>query len=242
MTTILGVRFLTGDARTVVRDGLQGGLVVVPSAPVLVGMRDDPALREALLGADKAVTDSGLMVLLWRLTGGGRITRVSGLEYLKLLLDQPDLRETGRVLWVMPSVDSRDRNLTWLKANGHTTSAEACYVAPLYPPGALTDTELLGLARRMRPSQIILCLGGGTQERLGYYLRRSLEHRPGIHCIGAAIAFLSGEQVRIPAWADRFYLGWLFRSFSNPRRFVPRYYKALRLIPLFLRYRDRPPV
>ena len=37
---------------------------------------------------------------------------------------------------------------------------------------------------------------------------------PAIHCIGAALGFLTGDQVRIPHWADQWILGWLFRGFN----------------------------
>jgi len=68
-----------------------------------------------------------------------------------------------------------------------------------------------------------------------------LSYLPAIHCIGAAIAFLSGDQVHIPVWADSFYLGWLFRSISEPTRYIPRYWDARKLLPLMARYRDRLP-
>jgi UDP-N-acetyl-D-mannosaminuronic acid transferase (WecB/TagA/CpsF family) len=85
-----------------------------------------------------------------------------------------------------------------------------------------------------------LTLGGGTQEQVGYYIKRNLDFRPAIHCIGAAIAFLSGDQVRIPEWADRLYLGWLFRCFSKSS-YVSRYWNARKLLPLILHYRDNLP-
>jgi UDP-N-acetyl-D-mannosaminuronic acid transferase (WecB/TagA/CpsF family) len=84
-------------------------------------------------------------------------------------------------------------------------------------------------------------LGGGTQERLGLYLKRNLTYQPAIHCIGAAMAFLSGDQVHIPRWADALGLGWMFRSVSDPKRYGPRYWDARNLAPLILRYRDRLP-
>ena len=77
-----------------------------------------------------------------------------------------------------------------------------------------------------------MTIGGGNQERLGLYLKRNLSYLPAIHCIGAAIAFLSGDQVHIPVWADKFYLGWLFRSLSEPKRYIPRYWAAFSLYPL----------
>jgi UDP-N-acetyl-D-mannosaminuronic acid transferase (WecB/TagA/CpsF family) len=89
---------------------------------------------------------------------------------------------------------------------------------------------------------VVVTIGGGTQERLGLYLKRHLSYLPAIHCIGAAIAFLSGDQVHIPTWADRRYLGWLFRCVSNPKRFVPRYWDARQLFGLMVRYRDTLPV
>jgi UDP-N-acetyl-D-mannosaminuronic acid transferase (WecB/TagA/CpsF family) len=64
---------------------------------------------------------------------------------------------------------------------------------------------------------------------------------PAIHCIGAAIAFLSGDQVNIPAWADKYFLGWAFRSFSEPRRYIPRYWQARKLLGLMLRNRSNLP-
>ncbi|NBU73442.1 MAG: glycosyltransferase, partial [Bacteroidetes bacterium] len=79
------------------------------------------------------------------------------------------------------------------------------------------------------------------QEKLGSWLKLRLSYKPSIVCIGAAIGFLTGDQVKIPAWADHLCLGWLIRCLSNPTRFIPRYLKALRLIYLAARYRDRAP-
>ena len=239
---ILGIRFFTGTAEKAVQLALPGGLVVVPSAPVLIAMEHDAAHRDALVNADLAITDSGLMVLLWRWMTGERITRVSGLEYLKRFLAEPSVREPGAVLWIMPTPAARDRNVAWLRSQGFPTTVEDCYLAPMYPAGELSDPALIELVRRRRPKHIIVGLGGGVQERLAFSVKRQLDYRPGIHCIGAAIGFLSGEQVRIPMWADFLFLGWLFRSLSAPRKFFPRYWKARKLIGLMRKYRDRLPV
>jgi UDP-N-acetyl-D-mannosaminuronic acid transferase (WecB/TagA/CpsF family) len=88
---------------------------------------------------------------------------------------------------------------------------------------------------------VILTIGGGSQERLGLYLKQRLSYRPAIHCIGAAIAFLSGDQVHIPVWVDKLYLCWLFRCLSNPKRHIPRYWSARKLVALMWRYRNRLP-
>jgi UDP-N-acetyl-D-mannosaminuronic acid transferase (WecB/TagA/CpsF family) len=238
---ILGIRFFIGTPEAALQIGLRGGLVVVPAAPALVDLPGDAPYREALLNSDLAITDSGLMVLLWRLITGERITRVSGLEYLKLMLAEPSVHEPGAVLWIMPTPAARDQNVAWLRSQGFPTTADDCYLAPMYGSGALSDPALVEKVHKMRPRHIIVGLGGGVQERLGLHLKRSLDYKPGIHCIGAAIGFLSGEQVNIPTWADYFFLGWLFRTLSEPRKFFPRYWKARKLVGIMWKYRERVP-
>jgi len=239
---ILGIDFFTGEAREAVALGLRGGLVVVPSAPVLLAMAEDPYTREALLNSDLAITDSGLMVLLWRFIKRVKLRRVSGLEYLRLLLDDPALQAPGSTFWVMPTVATMEKTLHWMNRKGYPTTREDCYIAPRYGSAHVTDPALLEIINRRKPAHIVMAIGGGVQEKLAYYLKMGACYRPAIHCTGAAIGFLSGDQARIPDWADRLYLGWLFRCLHAPGRFIPRYWNARKLIPLLLKYRERCPV
>jgi UDP-N-acetyl-D-mannosaminuronic acid transferase (WecB/TagA/CpsF family) len=240
--TILGIRFFAGTAEEAVRLGLRGGLVVAPSAPVLVTMVDDPGTRAALLGCKLALTDSGLMVLLWNFLRRDHVQRVSGLEYLELILRDPSLAEPGAMFWIMPNESALERCLAWLQERGYPAARENFYVAPIYPAGELRDEKLLAAIAGPRPRQVFLAIGGGVQERLGFYLQENLASPPGLHCIGAAIGFLTGDQVNIPMWADRWRLGWFFRVVAEPGRFGPRYWKARRLVPLLLKYGERLPV
>ncbi len=239
---ILGIRFFIGTAQGAINEiSRHGGLVVVPAAPALKNLSHDQQYRDALLGADFAVADSALMVLLWNLIERNRIFKLSGLKYLRVLIEQEQFRQPGNSFWVMPSPAAAERNAAWLRKSGIPVADTDIYVAPIY--GAeIHDPELLERLEGRRPKHLVLGIGGGTQERLGFYLRQNLNYRPAIHCVGAAIAFLSGDQVRIPVWVDQVGLGWLWRSISNPRRFVPRYWDARHLVPLMLRYRDRLPV
>jgi UDP-N-acetyl-D-mannosaminuronic acid transferase (WecB/TagA/CpsF family) len=140
----------------------------------------------------------------------------------------------------MPTAPSARRNVGWLNEHGVHVDTENVYLAPMYG-GSVEDEALLRQLELRRPRHIIVGLGGGTQERLGLYLKRKLSYKPAIHCIGAAIAFLSGDQVRIPVWVDHAGLGWLWRSASNPPVYVPRYWAARQLAPMILRYRHRLP-
>lgn len=238
---ILGVRFFTGTAaQSVEQMKSKGGLLVVPAAPALKDLPTHNAYREALLDADLAITDSALMVMVWNVLHHDRVRRTSGLEYLRRLLEEPEARQPGNTLWIMASQESAARNLAWLRAQGILVPESHIYLAPMYQ-GEIDDPRLMQLIRGQKPKHIIVTVGGGTQERLGQYIKHAAGYRPAIHCIGAAIAFLSGDQVRIPVWADRMGLGWLLRCLSSPQRYVPRYWAARKLVGLMVRYRDRMP-
>lgn len=237
---ILGLQFFTGTTAQAVDLMKAGGLLVVPAAPALKDLPLNSAYRDALLGADLTITDSGFMVLLWNLIERDNIPKVSGLAYLRQLLLEEDFRRPGNTFWIMSSDVSSQRNREWLASESINVSEEDIYVAPIYG-SELKDPKLLARIRQRNPQHIVVTLGGGTQERLGLYLKQNLDHRPSIHCIGAAIGFLSGDQVKIPVWADKLFMGWLFRCLSEPKRYVARYWSARKLLPLLLKYRDRLP-
>jgi UDP-N-acetyl-D-mannosaminuronic acid transferase (WecB/TagA/CpsF family) len=257
---ILGIDFFDGSARAAIALMREGGLLVIPAAPALKDLDRNPDYRDALLNADLAITDSAFMVLIWNRLQQTRIRRLSGLEYLRVLLLEPGVRRPGNTAWIMASPISAQRNRAWLERQGIAVPDDHLYLAPMYTavvgaepseadPYSLSDPVLLERLERLRPQHIILTIGGGTQERLGLYLKRNLSYRPAIHCVGAAIAFLSGDQVSIPMWADRYYLGWLFRSLSEPKRYGPRYWEARKLLNLMRRNRSylpplksRPPI
>ena len=228
---ILGLDFFDGDAAGAVERALDHrGLIVAPSGTCFRRLQRDDVYRRAMLEADLILPDSGLMVLLWRLLRGGRIRRVSGLAYLKELLGLAAFRQDRSILWVLPNEEARDQTVSWLQAHGFLTTAEDCYVAPIYG-GRVEDPVLL---EARQPGHVVIALSGGVQEKLGAYLRPGLTHQPAIHCIGAALGFITGYQVAIPNWADRLYLGWLFRLLTNPRTFLPRALDALALPRMML--------
>jgi hypothetical protein len=160
------------------------------------------------------------------------------------------MKQPGAVLWVVPTERSKTKLLDFLSKGtgvqlGHSPHAlsedrtrqtrplypvtdDDTYVAPKYGRN-VQDGILLDIVKRRRPRHIVIAVGGGIQDKLGRYLLVRLGYRPAVHSIGAAIGFLTGDQIRIPLWADRYYVGWLFRSFAQPMVFVPRFWSARKL-------------
>jgi len=239
---ILGIRFFVGDAQQAIDVVAErGGVVVVPAGPALCTLATDGQYREAVLAADLAIADSAFMVLLWNLLYRPRISKLSGLEYLRALLLRESFRAAGATFWVMPRKDSAQRSVEWLQKNGVQVDSASVHIAPFYN-GCVEDPALLEAIERLRPRHVVVGLGGGVQEPLGIYLKRNLSYLPAIHCVGAAIAFLAGDQVHIPVWTDHLGLGWLWRILSDPKRYFPRYWGARRLAQLMIRYGERLPV
>jgi N-acetylglucosaminyldiphosphoundecaprenol N-acetyl-beta-D-mannosaminyltransferase len=221
----------------------QGGLICAPSGPGLCDLASDDFYVEALNNADLNLPDSGLAILLLRLLKIGRLPRTSGLGFLTALLHRPELQQVGASLWVMPTQSAADRNMNYLRGVGVQVEQQSCYVAPMYPKnGPVCDESLRRILSEQKPPFVFICTGSGSQEKLGFWLKQSLGYRPAICCIGAAIAFLSGEQAKVSPLADKLCLGWFVRCLHDPKRFIPRYLRAFKLVGLVLKYRDKSPV
>jgi len=238
---ILGLRFFNGDVDEAVALMFQrGGFLVAPSGTCFIRLREDEPYRGAMLSADLAIADSGLMVILWRLLRGESIQRISGLKYLKHLLR--NLKGEGtEVFWILPSEHARQKLVDWSQREVFSINRENSYVAPRYGSD-VEDRDLLALIERNRVSNVIIAIGSGAQEKLGFYLRENLSYRQAIHCTGAAIGFIIGDQIMIPDWADRFYLGWLLRLIAQPQIFIPRLRRGFALPWLIWKYGEKMPV
>ena len=238
---ILGIKFFNGNVDEAV--GLMerhGGYVVAPSGTCFARLREDEPYRRAMLSADLVIADSGLMVLMWRLLRHEKIQRISGLQYLKQLLTNLERERNARVFWILPGTRARQNLLDFFRRKAFPVKIEDCYVAPRYGL-EIEGRHLLALVEECRPAHIVIAIGSGPQEKLGHYLRENLSYRPPIHCTGAALGFITGDQITIPDWADRFFLGWFLRLMAQPRRFIPRLIRGFELPWLIAQYGENLP-
>lgn len=239
---ILGLRFFNGDVdEAVAFMRRHGGYLVAPSGTCFARLREDETYRRAMLSADLAIADSGLMVLTWRLLRREKVQRISGLKYLKQLLTKLKREENERVFWILPGTRAQQKLVDRFRSEAFPVRIEDCYVAPRYGL-EIEDRNLLALVEERHPAHIVIAIGSGPQEKLGHYLCENLSYRPAIHCTGAALGFITGDQIAIPDWADRFFLGWLFRLLAQPRRFIPRLIRGFELPWLIWKYGEKMPV
>ena len=239
---VLGIDFINTSVKQVVNILKHGGLLVVPAAPALINVKNDPDYYSALQNADVVIPDSGYMALLWNTFHRRKIKRISGLEFLISFFNDEEVKRSSELLLVDPRPTEAQHNLNYLKNTGFKITDDISYVAPMYKKNKIEDAELLNIIEHKKPKYIIINLGGGTQEKLGAYLKKNLSYKPAIICTGAAIAFLTGQQASIPNWGDKLFLGWLFRCIQNPKLYVPRYFKAFQLAVFMFRYGQQQPL
>src|SRR5437016_9637905 len=100
---ILGIQFFNGDVDDAVQSMVRhGGFLIAPSGTCFARLREDERYRRAVLAADLAIADSGLMVVLCHLFRRESLQRVSGLKYLKHLLARLKGAGIGEVFWIVP--------------------------------------------------------------------------------------------------------------------------------------------
>ena len=240
---MLGVDFFIGRApEAVAYISKHGGLVVAPAAPSLVALQDDPDYRRVIADADLAIADGGWAVLFWRLLKRDKITRISGLALFKAFLETSEARVPKNIFFILPTEKAKARTMEFGRSSDYPIETDDCYVAPKYFT-PIEDPNLVAILDSRKPKHIIIGIGGGMQDKLGSYLKHGLSYRPAIYCIGAAPGFVTGDQVFIPMWADRFFVGWMIRLITQPRTLFPRLWSARRLPGMMLRYGESlPPV
>jgi UDP-N-acetyl-D-mannosaminuronic acid transferase (WecB/TagA/CpsF family) len=231
---ILGIQFFKGKTEevfTFLKN--KGGLLTVPAAPALVTIAHDKDYYDALLESDIVIPDSGYMVLIWNTFFKNKINKISGLEFINFFVENIHKFKDDTFFLVNPSDVDGKINKDFLTAKGLKLEEKDIYTAPFYN-GNVNDFHLLSLIEMQKPKWIFINIGGGTQEKLGLFLKHKLSYSPAILCTGAALAFKTGRQVNMPSWVDYIYMGWLLRCISNPKVFIPRYFSGFKLLSMIL--------
>ena len=231
----LEINFIDATYEEIIKKLDNGGLLVVPAAPALATIDSNPKYFNALKKSDFAIFDSGFLCLVLRITKMIKVKKMSGLEFIRKFILNVKKNVDNEVFLVEPSEHEAILNKTYFEKNNINIKNNQ-HIAPMYGD-KIIDTALIETLSVSQPKFVIINLGGGVQEVLGLYIKNHFEdksYKPIIICTGAAVAFLTGSQARIPSFVDKIYLGWLARCFSNPRVFIPRYLSGFKLFRLII--------
>jgi N-acetylglucosaminyldiphosphoundecaprenol N-acetyl-beta-D-mannosaminyltransferase len=232
---ILDITFSAGNESEIINQFLKDkGYLVCPAASALVEAEENKYFKDCLVNSSLAILDSGMLVILNNFFQKEKFTRLSGLSYLRKAFEILDTSEFEKSLWVLPNEINVEATGRLLKSKKNV--GLKYYLAPQYPKyGPIEDPSLLNIITNQSPKHVFIGLGGGTQERLAYLINKNFNKKICIHCIGASISFLNGTQVYIPVLFDKLFLGWLLRCLRNPITYIPRYFKSLKIISLYIR-------
>lgn len=233
---LFNIRFIDANFSEIIVELEKGGTMVAPAAPALGTIDFDKEYHQSLIASHFAIFDSGLLCIALLLLKRIKVKKISGLAFMREFLSHLSTFPNESIFLIDPSLDDSYANKELLSKFGYELKSSYQYVAPIYKAGKIDDAILLANLSSLKPKYIILNLGGGVQEKLAEYLQKNLkEFNPSIICTGAAIAFLTGRQAKIPELVDKLYLGWLARCISNYKRFVPRYTQGFKIFPMLLK-------
>ena len=211
------------------------GLFVFPSGPGLASIESEFNYLESLRNSDYVFFDSGYFVLLLKILKNISVKKFSGYLFLKLLFKKFKKKNNFKILSVDPSHTLSIKNRNFFIKLGISEKRIFNYTSPIYDSSKIIDKQLLNTVNKIKPNYVILNLGGGVQEILGYYLKKNLNMKTKIICTGAAISFFTKDQAPINKFLDTFFLGWLTRIIFKPSIYLPRYLKAFQLFKIVLK-------
>ncbi len=206
------------------------GYVCVAAVHTVMASREDPELREAVLGSDLTVPDGQPLVWAMNALGHDLPSRVYGPE----LMDRACARaaETGQRFYLY---GGRNQGaLVQLALNLRRRHPGLKIVGGYAPPyRELTPEEEDAIAAEInRSGADVVWVGIGVpkQEKWMARMRERLE-APVLVGVGAAFDFHAGLQPQAPQSLQRLGLEWAYRLAHEPRRLFKRY---ARYNPLFV--------
>tara|TARA_B100001093_G_scaffold520448_1_gene616051 strand:+ start:532 stop:1263 length:732 start_codon:yes stop_codon:yes gene_type:complete len=229
------IEFIDINSKDFKKISNKNGLFVFPSGPGLATIKNNFEYLQSLRNSDFVFFDSGYFVLLLKILKNINVEKFSGYRFLRLLFKQFKKNKNFKILSVDPSKKLSITNRNFFINLGIRKKKIVNYISPIYNNSKIEDKKLLRIVNTIKPNYIILNLGGGVQEILGFYLKKNLKFKTKIICTGAAISFFTKDQAPINSLLDKFFLGWLTRIIFNSRTYFPRYFKALKLLKIVLK-------
>jgi exopolysaccharide biosynthesis WecB/TagA/CpsF family protein len=208
----------------------EGFTVATINLDHVVKLGRDRAFREAYGRHTHVTADGNPIVWLSRLAGQREVALVPGSELVAPVAALAAERDVPVALF-----GATDASLTAAAGALRAAHPGLDIVLTLAPPmgfdpdGAAADAAIAAI-EASGARLVFLALGAPKQERFAARAARALPET-GFLSIGAGLDFLSGAQVRAPAWVRAVAAEWLWRMLSDPRRLAARYGACILALP-----------
>jgi N-acetylglucosaminyldiphosphoundecaprenol N-acetyl-beta-D-mannosaminyltransferase len=200
---------------------LPGYVVAAAVHAVMVG-RDDPEMRDALLGSTLTLPDGMPVVWAANWLGENLPDRVYGPELMSRYSDR--CAERGHRVWLYGGRDEGSLvQLALSMRRKHGGIRIVGGYSPPFRPLAPAEEEAIGdQINEAKPDVLWVGIGVPKQEKWMARMRNRLEV-PVMCGVGAAFDFHSGRVSQAPEWMQERGLEWTYRIAQEPRRLLPRY-------------------
>lgn len=195
----------------------------------IVKLEQRPEFRAAYRRARFVTADGFPIVVLGRLLGAP-IKRTTGADLVEPVCQAAQKKGLSVFL-----LGSNEATLA-LTAKRLSEKYKGLEVAGYYAPGQNFDphSKEADLAiDRIRSSGAKLCFVALGAPRQEVFAARCLDELKGtgMLCIGAALDFIAGSQMRAPSVTQKIGLEWAWRMIQDPRRLAPRYARCVAVVP-----------
>jgi N-acetylglucosaminyldiphosphoundecaprenol N-acetyl-beta-D-mannosaminyltransferase len=204
--------------------------VCVAATHTVMACREDPELREAVLGADFTLPDGQPLVWALRALGHPIGERVYGPDLMDRACERA--ARTGQRIYLYggrnPGALAQLARALRLRHPG--LRIVGGHVPPFRPLSEAEEDAVAADIARSRAEVVWVGIGVPKQEKWMARMRDRLD-APVLVGVGAAFDFHAGLTAQAPNWIQSLGLEWLFRLATEPRRLWKRY---LRYNPRFV--------
>jgi N-acetylglucosaminyldiphosphoundecaprenol N-acetyl-beta-D-mannosaminyltransferase len=198
------------------------GYVTAAAVNLVMKAQEEPATREATLGATLAVPDGQPLVWALKALGHEKATRVYGPDLMAMFCARA--ARNGTPMYLYGGRDTQARELLERRLRERFPGIQL--VGGASPPfrtlTAEEDNRLLADIDASGAKVVWVGTGQPLQEQWMYRVRPRL-WTPLLVGVGAAFDFHAGLVSQAPAWMQRNGLEWTYRLSREPRRLWPRY-------------------
>ncbi|AEE53270.1 WecB/TagA/CpsF family glycosyltransferase [Haliscomenobacter hydrossis] len=181
----------------------------------------DPAFKQALLGAEILLPDGVAITASLRFLSGKRIQKIAGADLHQHLLAYLN-QKGGRCFYLGASVETLQKIQKRLEQE--YPDVEAGFYSPPFKAAFSKEDNaaMIEAVNAFQPEVLFIGMTAPKQEKWGYQFHADLDARLTC-CIGAVFDFYAGSIQRPPQIWINLGLEWLGRLLREPKRLWKRY-------------------